>query len=60
MEDVKSGKVKMGDVGLGNMSRSKELSGVRLLSRGTTGKRGDNKIAFLVGATVRFVWLNAE
>jgi hypothetical protein len=44
MEDVKSGKVSMDDVGLGNMGRSKELGGVRLLSRGTAGKRGDNKM----------------
>jgi hypothetical protein len=44
MEDVKSEKVKMGDVGLGNVSRSKELIGARLLSRGTAGKRGDRRI----------------
>jgi hypothetical protein len=43
MEDVKSEKMKIGDMGLGNISRSKELSGARLLSRATAGKRGDKR-----------------
>lgn len=44
MEDVKSEKMKIGDMEIGNISRSKKLSGARLLLRGTAGKRGDKRI----------------